>query len=126
MTKLFLPHATLEEWALDERADVRDDRLSVTHESGRFPVEPAVHFLSLVAGEDVHRLVGTVKTASQLERLGAEHLEDSVVLGDAAFEVAPGYVTTLPDEASGASAEDDLSPPQKEQDLLAAFLLNKL
>jgi hypothetical protein len=126
VSKLFLPHATLEEWALDERADVRDDRLSVTGESGRHPVEPAVHFLSLVAGDDLHGLVGTVKTATQLERLGAEHLEDSVVLGDAAFEVAPGYVTTLPEETAGAGSDDALSPPQKEQDLLAAFLLNKL
>jgi len=126
VSKLFLPHATLEEWALDERADVHDDRLSVTGESGRYPVVPAVHFLSLVAGDDLHRLVGTVKTSSQLDQLGAEHLEDSVILGDAAFEVAPGYVTTLPEEAAGAGTDDDLSPPQKEQDLLAAFLLNKL
>lgn len=123
VTKLFLPHATLEAWAFDEKADIRDDKLTVTGESGRYPVTPAVHFLSLVTGEDPHGLVGKVKTAEQLEALGAEHLEDSVILGDAAFEVSPGYLTTVPDEAGEG---DPANAPQKEQDLLAAFLLNKL
>lgn len=123
VTKLFLPHATLEAWAFDEKADIRDDRLTVTGESGRHPVTPAVHFLSLVTGEDPHALVGKVKTAEQLEALGAEHLEDSVILGDTAFEVVPGYLTTVPEASDEGEAVD---APQKEQDLLAAFLLNKL
>jgi len=122
VSKLFLPHATLESWAFDEKADIRDDRLAVTGDSATYPVLPAVHFVSLVTGEDVHGLIGKVKTAPQLEALGAEHLDDSVILGDAAFDVVPGYLTTLPESSAAAFRTE----PQQEQDLLAAFLLNKL
>lgn len=122
MSKLFLPHTTLESWAFDEKADIRDDRLVVTGEADSYAVLPAVHFVSLVTGEDPHQLVGKVKTAPQLEALGAEHLDDSVILGDAAFDVVPGYVTTIPEVAAAVPR----SAPQQEQDLLAAFLLNKL
>lgn len=122
MSKLFLPHATLESWAFDEKADIRDDRLAVTGDPATYAVLPAVHFVSLVTGDDPHQLVGKVKTAPQLEALGAEHLDDSVILGDAAFDVVPGYLTSVPEDSAAAAK----SAPQQEQDLLAAFLLNKL
>lgn len=122
MTKLFLPQVQLEEWALEDKADLRDGRLVVTAEGGAsYPAIPAVHFVQLVSGEDTHQLVARVKTESQLERLGAEQMADSVLIGDSAYEVVPGYLTEV-----GPAARPVGGKPSSEADLLAAFLLNKM
>lgn len=122
VTRLFLPQAQLEEWALEEKADVKDSRLVVAGEPGQYPVVPAVHFLQLVSGEDTHKLVGKVKTEPFLQELGAEVLADSVLIGDTAYEVASGYVAEV-DPQGHPPAERKSS---SETDLLAAFLLNKM
>jgi hypothetical protein len=121
--RLFLPQATLEQWVLDDKADLRDGKLVVHSETSACPVEPAVHFLKLVAGVDDNKLVSRVKTEAQLAQLGAERFEDSVVLGESAYEVVPGYVA---DVAAPASKNDKRQPNSPETDLLAAFILDKM
>ncbi|QRN94285.1 hypothetical protein JRI60_34845 [Archangium violaceum] len=122
--RLFLPQTQLEEWALEDKADVKDGVLVVTGEEGVYPVVPAVHIVQLVTGEDANGLVSKVKTEEQLERLGAEQMADSVLLGDTAYEVVPGYVAEVPIPPSDASSAEGRSG--SEADLLAAFLLNKM
>jgi hypothetical protein len=121
--RLFLPQAQLEEWALEDKADVKDGVLQVTGEEGVYPVTPAVHVRQLVTGEDTHGLVTKVKTEDQLRSLGAEQMADSVLLGDTAYEVVPGYVAEVPEAPSD---EPEAGKPDSETDLLAAFLLNKM
>ena len=122
--KLFLPQARLEEWALDDKADVKDGVLAVTGEPGVYPVTPAVHIVQLVTGADTNGLVSKVKTEEQLKALGAEQMADSVLLGETAYEVVPGYVAEVSAPASDAATEDGQA--SSETDLLAAFLLNKM
>ncbi|MGA9526309.1 MAG: hypothetical protein WBV82_32925 [Myxococcaceae bacterium] len=123
--KLFLPQTTLEEWALEDRADLQDGKLVVPSEQGAWPVTPAVHFVKLVSGEDGNKLVARVKTEGQLSDLGAEHMADSVLIGETAYEVVPGYLTEVappkPAIPRASSMEETSSA-----DLLAQFLLNKL
>ncbi|RKH19978.1 hypothetical protein D7Y13_13000 [Corallococcus praedator] len=120
VTKLFLSQAQLEEWALADKADLREGRLVVAAEGGTdWPLAPAVHVVQLVSGEDTHQLVSKVKTEEQLGRLGAEQMADSILVGDSAYEVVPGYVA----EVSAPSPE---RKPNSETDLLAAFILNKM
>lgn len=121
--RLFLPQAQLEEWALEDKADVKDGVLVVTGEEGVYPVTPAVHIVQLVTGEDDNDLVARVKTEAQLQALGAEQMADSVLLGDTAYEVVPGYVAEVPSPSDAGSAD---GKPGSEADLLAAFLLNKM
>nr|WP_255652821.1 MULTISPECIES: hypothetical protein [unclassified Corallococcus] len=120
VTKLFLSQAQLEEWALADKADLREGRLVVAAEGGSaWPLTPAVHVVQLVSGEDTHQLVSRVKTEEQLGRLGAEQMADSILVGDSAYEVVPGYVAEV-----GAPAPE--RKPNSETDLLAAFILNKM
>ncbi|HEX5752107.1 MAG TPA: hypothetical protein VFZ09_38180 [Archangium sp.] len=121
--RLFLPQTQLEEWALEDKADVKDGVLVVTGEEGVYPVTPAVHIVQLVTGEDDNDLVARVKTEAQLQALGAEQMADSVLLGDTAYEVVPGYVAEVPSPSDAGSAD---GKPGSETDLLAAFLLNKM
>lgn len=122
MTRLFLPQTQLEEWALDDKADIKDGVLVVTGEEGVYPVIPAVHIVQLVSGEDSQGLIAKVKTEDQLKSLGAEQMADSVLLGETAYEVVPGYVA----EVSPSDAGSVDGKPGSETDLLAAFLLNKM
>lgn len=118
MPKLFLPHSLLEEWALSEQADLRDDALFVPGERQSYPLVGAVHFRALATGEDHQQLLSKVKTHAQLAELSAEHMMGSVLLGETAYEVDDGYVVAVPEAAQQPKASDDA-------DLLAAFLLQK-
>jgi len=122
--KLFLPQGTLEEWALAEKADLQEGSLLVGSDKARFPLLPAVHFAKLVSGADDKKLLGKVKTPHQLQRMGAEQMMDSVILGDAAYEVVQGYVAVISTENSDRPA--DKRKGSTETDLLAAFLLDKM
>ncbi|MDX2013519.1 MAG: hypothetical protein SFW67_25225 [Myxococcaceae bacterium] len=124
--KLFLPQKSLEEWSMAEKADLQDGKLVVKEGgSSTHPASPAVHFIKLVSGDDTNALVGRVKTTEQLQALGAEHLADSVILGDTAYEVAEGYITEVQAPAP-AKADPKKKPANPEADLLAAFILDKL
>jgi len=124
VARLFVPQGKLEEWALEDKADIRDGKLTVAADKASYAVLPAVHFAKLVSGTDDKKLLRKVKTQDELQKLGAEHLADSVLLGDTAYEVVGGYLTEVPapSKASG--------PPKKgvtpEAEALAAFLLDKL
>jgi len=119
--RLFLSQATLEEWALADKADVQEHHLVMHGEVGRLPVEDAVHVARLVSGADEKKLLHKVKTIGQLDALSAEQLADSVLVGESAYDVERGYLVQLPDAEFAAALK-----PEKEADLLAQFLLDKL
>ena len=123
--KLFLPQKTLEDWSGSEKADLEDGKLVVKDTKSAHSVVAAVHFVKVISGTDAHQLTGRVKTMKQLDELGAEHMMDSVLLGETAFEVVPGYVADVP-APTAASKNDRKKPISPEADLLAAFILDKL
>jgi hypothetical protein len=123
--KLFLPQKTLEDWSVGEKADLEDGRLVVRETKSTHAVVPAVHFVKVISGADGHQLTGRVKTMKQLDELGAEHMMDSVLLGETAFEVVPGYVADVPNAPAG-KGDPKKKPISPEADLLAAFILDKL
>jgi hypothetical protein len=125
--KLFLPQRILEDWSSTEKADLSEGKLVVNDPKSSHPVSAGVHFVKLVSGNDTNNLVGRVKSMTQLDELGAEHMADSVILGDTAYEVEPGYLTEVPPEPKAAKGSDPKKKPiSPEADLLAAFILDKL
>jgi len=124
VARLFVPQAKLEEWALEDKADIRDGKLTLGAEQASFAVLPAVHFTKLVSGTDEKKLLRKVKVEEELHRLGAEHLADSVLLGDTAYEVTGGYLAEVP--APPRTAQKQKKGVTPEAEALAAFLLDKL
>lgn len=116
-----MPQATLEEWALADKADLKDGKLFVPEEKASYALTPAVHFTKIVSGNDDKKLVAKVKTHAQLGELGVEQMLDSAILGDSAYEIVPGYVADVP--AADKPVDKKVSA---EADMLAAFLLDKL
>lgn len=102
--RVFFPRGSLDRWIEESRAELVKDELLLKSEGRRYRIIEAVRVLREVTGtEDAHELVGRVKTCGYLGELGAEILETSMVLGDNAYDVVPGFV--------GAP----LAPPKRER-----------
>lgn len=123
--KLFLPQKTLEDWMFEEKADLEGGKLVVKEPRSTHPASSAVHFTKLVSGEDVHALVGRVKTDAQIAALGGEQMADTVIMGDSAYEVVPGFITEA-QAPPAAKVDPKKKASSPEADLLAAFILDKL
>lgn len=135
--RLFWPQEVLDEWVVDEKAHIEDDVLSIADDKLRYRIEQAVHFVADVGdGSDAHQLVGRVKELSRLAELGAEHYMDSVLLGDSAYQVVPGFVGMPVIEVEADAKGGDITgaiaaqagdgDQQEDQELLAKFLLDNL
>jgi hypothetical protein len=128
--RVFFPQAVLDGWIAEDRVDLAGEELLLKDEGRRFKILEAMHVLREVAGGgDSNKLVGKVKTRDQLLSMNAEVLEGSMILGDDAYDVAPGFVA----EPIGAFGRDRISTqagpsPQAENDeqLLAQFLMKSL
>jgi hypothetical protein len=142
---LFVSQSLLDIWAGQGRVDL--DARSITLLSGdgqgrRYELEPAARFLRVVdGGEDPNQLLARVKTLAQIRELGGDALADSVILGETAYEVEPGFLAEVAVvEAAGRAAPGgaarasgaanglprDLEERRKEAEALARFLLDNL
>jgi hypothetical protein len=91
--RFFFPQDALDQWIVDGMVDVQNGELLIVSEGRRFKLAEAVRVVREVSGSvDSHDLVGHVKSRLQLEGLGAEIIESSMLLGDAAYDVDPGWV----------------------------------
>lgn len=90
--KVFIPQAVIDTWVAGDRVDVSGDVLSLRG-GGALRLGPASLFLKLSAGADQpHALLGKVKGEQDIARLGGESYMTSVILGDSAYEVEPGFM----------------------------------
>ncbi|HEY0840820.1 MAG TPA: hypothetical protein VGD74_11585 [Vulgatibacter sp.] len=97
---LFVPQALMDEWLQDGLADLTMEGLKVPAVDAILPVEAAYRFTGLLDGGDDAGLLEKVKSEQQLRDLGAEPYGDSVLLGEVAYQVEPGFVARTP--AAGA------------------------
>ena len=91
----------------------------------------------VTGANDDRKIIGRVKLKRALDEIGAELLETSMILGDNAYDVVPGWIGT----PSGTFAEHLLSPernaarggktdlgtgPETDEELLARFAAGDL
>jgi hypothetical protein len=131
--RFFFPQGALDQWIVDELVELQKSELTILAEGRRYSLAEAVRVLREVSGSvDLHDLVGRVKPRKGLEQLGAEIIETSMLLGDTAYDVEPGWVGT----PIGAFAEHTASPawkkargsrtgphPKTDEELLMRFLV---
>ncbi len=132
--RVFFPQAALDRWIVDGTVDLQDGELTILCEGRRFTLTEAVRVLGEVSGSGgggAEDLVGRVNARSSLEQLGAEMLETSMLLGDAAYDIEPGWVGVpigtfeehIESEARKAAQGVARRPvPTSDEDLLAKFL----
>jgi hypothetical protein len=130
--RVFFPQAALDEWIAEERVDLRSDELTIKSEGRRYRIIEAVRILREVTGTpDINEIVGRVKSVLFLTELGAEILEKSMIIGDNAYDVVPGFVGA----PIGSFADHRKSMPEvgsivkslsTDEELLATFLTSKM
>jgi hypothetical protein len=139
--RVFFPQAALDQWISDGKVDLAGDELTIKPEARRYRILEAARVVREVTGlDDANDLVGKVKTRAHLSGLGAELLENSMVLGDNAYDVITGFVGApmgsfeehlagqARSEARGGpgNAHARGAAPASDEDLLAKFLLGNL
>lgn len=135
--RIFVSGALLDRWVTAGQVDLEDGVLTLRATGARYVLEEATRIVREVTGSgDPRELVGRVRTLADLVELGAEVLDRSLVLGELAYDVVPGFVATP--EGSGERVPatrllESLSalsaPPrrsQSDEELLARFLIEKL
>lgn len=95
VARLFISAERLEAWAAEGRAALEADRMTLTELGRVFEIYSAVRFLAVTGdGPDPHDLVGLVKADQELTAMGADHVANSVIYADTAYEVQNGFVGT--------------------------------
>lgn len=93
--RVFFPQVAVDAWGIDGKVDLSASELIVLAEGRTYKIVEAVRVLTEVTGaNDKHELVGKVKPRADLDALGAEILEGSMILGDNAYDVVPGWLGT--------------------------------
>jgi len=142
--RVFFPEQSLNEWLVEGTVDLKGSELTILAEARRYNLAEAVRVMGEVTGgPDTNDLVGRVKSKVYLQELGADLLETSMVLGDNAYDVIPGWlgapvgsfdqhVSSVERKNARASitnehgAEFSGEEPRTDEDLLARFLLERL
>jgi hypothetical protein len=124
--RVFFPQIALNEWVATDRVDLSADELLIRAEGRKFRIVEAVRILREVTDTpDPHDIIGTVKSKAYLAELGAEILEDSMIIGDNAYDIVPGFagapIGSFADHQKAAPNERAQSMSTDEE-LLAAFL----
>jgi hypothetical protein len=112
---LFVSQAMLDTWAGQGKIDFQGNVMTALAGGGqgrRYVLEPAVRFLRVIGADaDPHGLVARVKPMQALRERGAEAMGDSVVLGDVAYEVQPGFLADASALEAAQAAPPSQSPP---------------
>lgn len=130
--RVFFPQVALDEWLAEDRVELRNDELTIKNEGRKYRIIEAIRILREVSGlADHHDLLGRVKSKGYLAELGAEILETSMIIGDNAYDVVPGFVgapvgTFAEHQKSGPPSQSRNLNMSTDEDLLAAFLATKL
>ncbi len=136
--RVFFPQAALDQWIMDGTVELQDGELTILGAHRRFRLAEAVRILREVSGAgDGHELLGRVKTRAYLEQLGAEIIETSMLLGEAAYDVEPGWMgvpigTFTSHRSSGAIAlggngsSSGAGEATSDEDLLARLAAGQL
>jgi len=130
--RIFFPQAALDQWVVEGQVELAGNQLTIIGEGRRYRIAEAVRVIREVSGTpDQNDVLGKVKSRVFFEELGAEILEDSMIIGDNAYEVKTGWLgaPTVPlqdhvreRQSSGQFTEE----PKTDEDLLARFLLKNL
>jgi hypothetical protein len=127
--RVFFPVRALDLWIGEGKVELSADELTIKGEDRRYRILEAARVVAEVSGApDANELVGKVKSRQFLLELGAELLETSMLLGENAYEVVPGFlgspVGTFEDHRKATEGRRSVNPEAvSDEDLIAQFLL---
>lgn len=130
--RVFFPQESLDEWVAEDRVDFAGDELTIKAESRRYRMIEAVRVIREVAdGKDPYEIVGKVKSRNYLVELGAEIMDTSLIIGENAYDIVPGFVgapvgSFEDHRKSLPSISEETANATSDEELLASFLLKSM
>jgi hypothetical protein len=136
--RVFFSQTAVDQWGIDGKIDLVGGDLILLAEGRRYKVEEAVRIVTEVTGaNDDRKIIGKVKPKRALEEIGAELLETSMILGDNAYDVIPGWLGApsgpfadhllSPERVAARQGRTDLGTgPRSDEELLERFLADTL
>ena len=134
--RIFFPQSALDHWLVEGYVELAGNHLTIVGEGRRYRIAEAVYVIREVAGApDANDIIGKVKSRVFFEELGAEILQDSMIIGDNAYEVKTGWLGAPTSsfteyvrerQKSEPNLEGFSEEPRTDEDLLARFLLKNL
>jgi hypothetical protein len=93
MARLFISQERLDAWTTEQRVAVDGNRMTLADDGRSFLIRPAVRFVKVSGPDgDPHDLIGKVKDEKDLAAMGADHYMNSVIMGETAYDVQPGFL----------------------------------
>jgi len=132
--RVFFPQLLVDQWGIEGKIDLSASELILLAEGRRYTIEETVRIVAEVTGaNDEHQLVGKVKPRRALDEIGAEILENSMILGDNAYDIVPGWTATpttpfadhvlSPERMTARGGKTDLGTgPHTDEELLTRFV----
>jgi hypothetical protein len=136
--RVFFPQAAIDEWSIDGKIDLVGTELILLADGRRYKAVEAVRVVAEVTGaNDTHKIIGKVKPKAALDEIGAEILENSMIIGDNAYDVVPGWMGTptspfaehllSPDRMKARAGKTDVGAgPHTDEELLQRFVAGTL
>ncbi len=109
----FVPQSMLDTWADLGKIELDGNTLRIPSESVTFSLTPAVRFVSLIEGEDQHKLLTKVKPEAYVREIGGQVVTDSCLVGDTAYQVQPGFLAEGAALAAAQTAKATRKPVPK-------------
>ena len=124
--RVFFPQQVLDRWLAKGDAELAANELTLRAERKKYRLVEGVRVIAEVSGTpDPHDITGKVKTVAFLTELGAELLGESMLIGDNAYEIVPGWLGQ-PHSRDASMAEAKRPGSSSDEELLAKFLMRKL
>lgn len=134
--RVFFSQQALDQWLTGGQVELRGSELTILEEQRRYLISEAVYVVREVSGAvDANNLVGRVKPKEGLEQQGAELFDVSLILGDNAYDVVPGWLGSPESSFAEHRAQNSRRPqgdsfadeePKTDEDMLARFLLKSM
>jgi hypothetical protein len=118
MNNLFFSQRILDSLIDEEKITLENNYLTIlSKDNPRFELAPAFRFVKTAdGGPDPHNLVGLIKYEKDLKVMQAEIYLDSIIVGETAYVVEPGFI----------GEKKELIDTLSDTDLLTRFLLENL
>lgn len=101
-SRMFIAEQTLESWLDSGNVDMGGEAVLLKNHGRSYDLEAAVRFISVVPEGTAPELIGKVLTNQRVTELGGEMMGDSVLFGEAAFQVEAGYVGILQTQSAAS------------------------
>ncbi|HEY3356159.1 MAG TPA: hypothetical protein VGQ83_23105 [Polyangia bacterium] len=91
--RLFISQENLDRWTIEEKVGLDGEVLTLRDAELQVQLTPAMAVVRVAGGDaDPHGLCGRVKTAAEITALGGEQYMTSLLIGETAYDVQPGFI----------------------------------